>query len=416
MKRKVRDCVLWLRVAAPAWWVVGVILTAWMTLNVAAVLERAWLRRLFPADFEIDEQLLSIPLLAPFVMGVCAVVLGFARAIRFHPLFKPDYRRWLRMTPWSAPKPLPLGPLALVPQDLVWVGGFLAMAWQIADAAVFAALVFLWSYLAVMAGTFLATGVKHLGFLLAFLIGGLVWGCLLSPIVMLVLTGLCDVLIRRGLALSLCQFPWDQIPDEQQLVFVQDGVVRNPEPFGSEKPQVRTLMDLGWPHFPLGPKCSSFDFSRRDGALLSLLIGFLTLVSCHLFKHMPHSSGDPREDMSAAVIFLCYLLVVPVFFELSEVARSPISLLGRIATRRVLIPAFDIQRIPTASAACVLLGLWMLKPLLALPDYVFVAVTTFGVLFCLLVLRPDRRRWRLTAPARIAPQTFQKNAKKLVEL
>ena len=46
-----------------------------------------------------------------------AVLLGFYRVIAFHPYFRADYLRWLKSTPWTVRKPLPVGPVELVPED-----------------------------------------------------------------------------------------------------------------------------------------------------------------------------------------------------------------------------------------------------------------------------------------------------------
>ncbi len=420
MKRVGRRVVRWLRSGSPPWWVIGIALFAWITLNVASALERAWLQRLFHGDIEIDEQLLTVPQMAPVVLGLCGIVFGVVRAIQNHPYSKADYRRWLRMTPWTSSQPLPLGPVALVPQDLVWVSLFGVMLWQLSGQWLAAPLVFLLSYQTTLAGLFLLTGAKRIGYTLAFVVASVLWGCLVSPPVMLALAILNDLLVRAGLARSLRQFPWDDIPEHEQLVVLQDGDAGNPEAFSSTKPKARALTDLGWPHYSLGPKSSLQWMSRVDGALVSLLIGFFTFVLCHIAKQVKHPVNSQANmatgDMSAVTLFLSYLMLASIAAELTESIHSPISWLGRIATRRLVIPAYDIRWLPTLSAAFVLAGMWLLRKALALPDDVFVAATTFGVTFCLLVFRPDRRKWRLTAPAMIAPSVFNKNGKKLVEL
>lgn len=421
MNRARRRVVRWLRSGSPPWWVIGIMLFAWFTLNVASAIERAWLHRLLHGDFEIiDEQLLTVPRIAPAALGLCGIVFGVVRAIQNHPAARSDYRRWLRMTPWTSSQPLPLGPVALVPQDLVWVSLFGAMQWQVSGQWVAAPLEFLLSYQATLAVLFLLTGAKAVGYTLAFVTASVLWGCLVSPPVMLMLAMLSDLLVRAGLARSLRQFPWEGMAEHNQLVVLQDGDAGSPEAFGSTLPKSRTLTDLGWPHYALGPKSSLHWMSRVDGALLSLLAGFATFVFCRVIKHVKHPvnphGGMATEDLSPATLLLFYLLIVSIIVELTESVHSPINWRGRFAIRRLIIPAYDIRWLPTLSATWVLAGMWLLRKWTSLPDDFFVAATTFGVTFCLLVLRMDRRKWRLTAPARIVPSVFNANRKKLVEL
>ena len=42
---------------------------------------------------------------------------AFIARSRFTPTFYGDYLRWLKGTPWTVRKPLPLGPVELVPED-----------------------------------------------------------------------------------------------------------------------------------------------------------------------------------------------------------------------------------------------------------------------------------------------------------
>ena len=53
---------------------------------------------------------------------LAAIALGIYRAAAFHPYFRPNYLRWLKMTPWNVRKPLPMGPVELVPEDALGVG------------------------------------------------------------------------------------------------------------------------------------------------------------------------------------------------------------------------------------------------------------------------------------------------------
>ena len=58
----------------------------------------------------------------PRILRAGGLLLGAYRAIAFHPYFRPGYLRWLKGTPWTVSKPLPLGPLELVPEDGLALG------------------------------------------------------------------------------------------------------------------------------------------------------------------------------------------------------------------------------------------------------------------------------------------------------
>ncbi|MEM6330162.1 MAG: hypothetical protein AAF790_07930 [Planctomycetota bacterium] len=59
-------------------------------------------------------------LLVPFLASA-ALAYGFFRVFYFCPTEHPAYGRWLRQTPWRHPLPLPLGPVRLCPQDAVFL-------------------------------------------------------------------------------------------------------------------------------------------------------------------------------------------------------------------------------------------------------------------------------------------------------
>src|SRR5436190_8238008 len=53
------------------------------------------------------------------ILVAAAGVYAFFRLWRFHPACNPAYCAWLEMSPWTASKPLPVGPIHLVWQDAV---------------------------------------------------------------------------------------------------------------------------------------------------------------------------------------------------------------------------------------------------------------------------------------------------------
>src|SRR5262245_39521995 len=60
-----------------------------------------------------------------------AATIGAVRVLMTHPIFQDEYREFLARTPWDRTKPLPLGPVHIVPQDALPAGSLLAlMAFQ----------------------------------------------------------------------------------------------------------------------------------------------------------------------------------------------------------------------------------------------------------------------------------------------
>src|SRR5204863_8599243 len=68
------------------------------------------------------------------ILGAAAVVYAAFRLWRFHPACNPAYSAWLQMSPWTASKPLPVGPIHLVWQDAFVVGALAALAYWHAHA------------------------------------------------------------------------------------------------------------------------------------------------------------------------------------------------------------------------------------------------------------------------------------------
>src|SRR6266487_2602254 len=62
------------------------------------------------------------------ILASAAGVYALYRLWRFHPACNQPYAAWLKLSPWTADKPLPLGPIHLVWQDAVVVGALTALA------------------------------------------------------------------------------------------------------------------------------------------------------------------------------------------------------------------------------------------------------------------------------------------------
>ena len=114
----------------------------------------------------------GVPARAAQCLIAGTILLARHRVVAFHPYYRGDYLRWLKSTPWTVRKPLPVGPVELVPQDALAVGGLMLLSLiqpqtesiEILDAFLFAHV--LW-----IVGTFWKTGVPGFGY-----VGSCCWG------------------------------------------------------------------------------------------------------------------------------------------------------------------------------------------------------------------------------------------------
>ena len=110
------------------------------------------------------------------------IMIGFAvgyavyRVAAFHPAFRTDYYEWLRGTPWTSRKPLPLGPIHVVWQDLLMLAVLLALTWPRAEwLSVVVLQGFIVAFLLTLGLTHLYTGQKAWGYAALFGLGFAVW-------------------------------------------------------------------------------------------------------------------------------------------------------------------------------------------------------------------------------------------------
>jgi hypothetical protein len=68
------------------------------------------------------------------ILGAAAVIYALYRLVRFHPACNRPYAAWLRLSPWTSARPLPLGPVHPAWQDAVVIGVLTAMAQWLAHA------------------------------------------------------------------------------------------------------------------------------------------------------------------------------------------------------------------------------------------------------------------------------------------
>lgn len=362
----IQPLVRWMRVVVPE----GVILSV-AVAGVVIIDTLAWLSTLrgqipdpeIPAGFRI------------LLLTLCSVAFGAWRVIGFHPALNVDYRRWLELSPWKPGRPLPAGPLWLVPQDLVVIAILMALSHDTTILLLAIPIAMLAAYLVSMAAINRLIGLWPYAYLVAF-------GLFSIPLVhtqleyVLAIEIACYVVTAWSIRRGLRTFPW-KLPE------LLDGQ--------SFKVAVEAMKErrLGWPYEVIQLTPPKLQIPYADGICLSLLAGWLELTLLIAI--------DPQARMliiGGATQFACIAPVV-VISRYLENHRSPISLGGRIFTLRWIIPAFDrVWMIPLIAGVLSAIGQFQL------PIY-WNCLSLTGFLLAVLVLGPHLERWRFTGQQRL---------------
>ncbi|HEY2159168.1 MAG TPA: hypothetical protein VGH33_26310 [Isosphaeraceae bacterium] len=314
------------------------------------------------------------------------MIYGAYRAMAFHPFFRPGYRKWLETTPWRWGKPLPVGPAHPVVEDAVIVAAAGLPAWLAGDLHPIASYAMaLVGYLVPLGFTFARTGAWGFQFPLLLGLGLALRLCQGRPAYYGAAVLASYAVAMIGLARSLRRWPWVEIESlayDPTKGFVVEG---KPGP-------------LGWPYDRLGPRHDPPP--RRLDVLDKVLLALLAGWWCYALEHVLGRDGP---------LFVRMFVVMNVTWILSAVRLGttasgyapPISLFGRIARLRPLIPSYDqVFLAPLAAVFVAAAGPGALEhagvPLdLAIPACASVTLMT------ILLAGPDRRTWQLTARHRI---------------
>jgi hypothetical protein len=341
------------------------------------------------------------------VVVVCsALAYGVYRVAAFHPFFRPDYRAWLERTPWTSRKPLPVGPVAWVPEDLLILGVFAVLTsiseHPHADPVVVATLP-LMSYAAVLTVTLFATGTWAFGYAQAFALGLAVWlgpnrWAFLAAAIGVNLIGLV------GLQRSLARFPWALERQEELWESFREAL--------GEK-RIDWQYRCGWPYDRLlRDPAEPLRIGPLDALLVSMLAGWWLFALTSLIP-------DPRDrDFLRIMVVLVGTGGFSAFRLLLYCAgyASPISLWGRIVTFRWIVPGYDrVFAGPVCTFLTGILGIvafqaWKLPGDAALPACF--ALT----MFVALSSRPSLRRWRLTGQHRMVFGVQQKQKHEFIQV
>lgn len=248
-----------------------------------------------------------------------AALYGVWRVLGFSPVARGGYARWLLTTPWNVGLPLPLGPRHWVVHDAIILLFLSALAaWHTELDPVYLLATFGISYLVLLAFELRSLGEKASTFFLAFALGLIALGWK-QPLVLLVVMAGMYGLAHASLRRAMTRFLWDRDP-------------RNRWPTG-KKEEVPVV----WPYtaLRLDPPGPSIDWI--DGIGVSLLTGWGLWVALRIEPPLPGEVVELTRTLQG-LAFLVAAARVGVYM-LRRL--PPISLAGRFATGRWIIPSYD---------------------------------------------------------------------------
>jgi hypothetical protein len=368
----------WMRVVLITDWVlwlmVGAVISTWLLQQLAA----GWLKLVAPSNLTEAELGLTETSIHPFVTCVVAYAYGALRVVAFHPIVNKPYGRWLATTPWKYPEPLPLGPIHFAWQDvvllLILVGLTLLPPWWNLTIVFGVPLAFLAGYcLALGHALYRLETYWALG-LYALLAGFALLAISYPPALALVALALIGV---SYLAIgALRNFPYTEARRKD---------------LGLAHSELQSEADVYWTIVPLADETYMDLPNALQTTTISLLTGWLMFGVATL----------PISDFTVGGLFcahlgVCALAIGGRILRFVSHRFPPITILGRIATGKNIIPGYDrIFIAPLAAtvaailvpALLLVLGVW---PALA------IALSTMIAVWLALALPPSFKDWYYT--------------------
>jgi hypothetical protein len=327
---------------------------------------------------------------SPEIAGIRTVILAGAgcayalfRLYRFHPVCNPAYANWLKLTPWTVAKPLPLGPVLPVWQDAAVIGILAVVAqWHAHVPAAVPVAAFVFAYL--VGFTLLMSLTRSWWH---FVVLSFLWPTLMLPgahgrLGFMVVAAIA-VVIWHGHRQSLKTFPWKLIKGLEpgrNLMNVDVSFGSSPSWFGAQQ-------NLGWPYLALSPKIRPPSVSMAANLATS---GLLAWWSYCVFIA---SEAEPLPELIMCYGFMGALSRVGIY---CTGRLPPFSVLGRIGSGRIILPGFDkIFLTPLVTAVMAVLGAVFIRQ--SGPWYPPVESCVLGMLtFVLLGGGPTMKEWMLT--------------------
>lgn len=355
-------------------------------------------------------------------VGWLLVFAGY-RVLAFNPLINRNYYDWLSRSAWRPGKPLPAGPMLLTWRDLLLVS-LIALGWQlVAWTAAAANAGYNWYFFADHARSWALVAGVGLTFFISYaavwFAVSLVTDRVISYAMLLVL--LVAWPFHRRIAMSATLVVW--------VLLAQFGIWRmlrmmalsfrlNPndgvqpilcDPRQTTRPHLRQSVHLtptAWPHNVLAPIEDRSLMARWERVWLTVLA---TVFWHNLILEMGWDGGSgPAEGLALLIglytAVVCFLRACVYCFQV----HSPISLLGRVLTKRWIIPGYDRIFVPLLVTGVIGYAAhrfveWQARSLDTLPFRLAVTAALAALTWHVMSARPRLSEWQLTAPSRRTP-------------
>jgi hypothetical protein len=368
----VPDLILWTALACVfATWIAQRLLNQWLAV--------------FAPDLNEHEMVLVTRPAHVFAIFPFATLYGFYRAAVFHPVASRSYGTWLAQTPWRYPQPLPLGPLAFVWQDLVVIALLLSPAVlppygerELLYGPIILFVVAYCGYLAYVNWLLRA----HWAWVAFVLLASALLLVVTSPIGSSVVALVMYLVTYFGTADGLRDFPYNE---------------RRRAELGFVTFERRVPPDVAWPISPADERNWLFSVGYGHALTLGLMVGVLFFSGSFYFRH---ETRFVRGLMSFHLVIAAIAVIARLIIYLAG-CWPPISLFGRVATRRLIVPGYDVAflcPLVTAAIAFVLpLALiWLgLAPIIAVP------LSTAVTIVLAVSLPPKLEKWYYSGHHRV---------------
>ncbi|NUM53347.1 MAG: hypothetical protein HUU46_06870 [Candidatus Hydrogenedentes bacterium] len=345
-----------------------------------------------------------------WAVAACVLALLYAwnRVAAFHPLWDPEHLAWLRATPWDGRVDSPTGPVRLTSLDAIWVALISALAIQSPFASpLYPVALFFCTYTLLSAVTLNGAGDHNAAtWALMALSGPIVY--LSQPVFCCLMSILAYLTVHWPNAKCLREVPFNDTQAFDLRRYLNQSFTPQDRATGGlfDGPGLNML---GWPLTILAPRTSWRTFVRQSPWIASASVALYTFAILHAYNSV-HSFS--QEDAAPTHVYTARFAAIPFAFTFIfslfyfHTCAPPISLLGRIATRRFVILSYDrIWLVPfvvgSVAWGTVTLGL-------KLTGLVPIAVALgYGVCTALVLkLNPQYERWFLTSDYRLRERPF----------
>lgn len=325
---------------------------------------------------------------------------GVWRACLINPAYFPAYRQWLETTPWRAEQPLPLGPVQLMWQDALLLIAASLVCWH-QPLGWHAPLAFLLPYsLFVTQVNYRSEQDWHaLAAVMLAVLLPLAMSYQELPWLTLLLATSIAVIASIGWRQSLNAFPWDHLSRWKDLSFTRKDI------------QLERASCKWWPlvhptaDYKFGPAAT-----WKEALMTACLWGWLAGAATFTIEDVGSRTPLAINDVLRTASNIAWILSVAIG-GCASVLRlmrylawcfPPITLPGRFAMRRLIIPGYDHVFIAPAATLLIAASLPPLLMKIGLPPAPTAFLATATSVLAAIGMGPTLASWGLTGEYRMA--------------